>query len=37
MKLYPPNIEGTITAFYEDTIIVPFVMNKTVNKNEAKE
>lgn len=34
VKLYPPNIEGTITAFYEDTITVPFVMNKTVNKNE---
>lgn len=33
MKLYPPAIEGTIPAFYENRITVPFVMNKTVNKN----
>lgn len=34
-KLYPPNIEGTIPAFYPDndgttTLVVPFSMNKAV-------
>lgn len=31
MKLYPPIIEGTIPAFYGDTIKVPFEMNKAVS------
>lgn len=39
MKLYPPYIEGTIPAFYEDskgtvTLTVPFSMNRAVNVNE---
>lgn len=33
-KLYPPQIEGVIPAFYGDSITVPFVMNKTVSWNE---
>ena len=33
-KLYPPNIEGTIPAFYGTTLVVPFSMNKAVSKNE---
>ena len=33
-KLYPPVIEGTIPAFYGDEIIVPYSMNKSVNKGE---
>ena len=33
-KLYPPYIEGTIPAFYGDTIKVPFTMNPAVSKNE---
>ena len=33
-KLYPPVIEGTIPAFYGDEIIVPYSMNKSVNKDE---
>jgi len=38
-KLYPPNIEGTIPAFYLDegttaTIVVPFSMNRAVGKSE---
>lgn len=37
-KLYPPNIEGTIPAFYKNddgtaTIAVPFSMNTAVNKS----
>jgi hypothetical protein len=35
-KFYPPIIEGTIPAFYGDTLKVPFVMNKSVNKNRVK-
>lgn len=31
-KLYPPQIEGTIPAFYGDKIIVPFSMNRAVGK-----
>ena len=39
MKLYPPYIEGTIPAFYEDdegtaTIVVPFSMNRAVNSRD---
>lgn len=30
-KLYPPLIEGTIPAFYGDSITIPFSMNKTVS------
>jgi len=39
-KLYPPNINGTIPAFYSDTIngtttmVVPFSMNKAVGFKE---
>jgi hypothetical protein len=36
-KLYPPNIEGTIPAFYGKgtaTLTVPFSMNRTVSKSE---
>lgn len=33
-KLYPPQIEGVIPAFYGTTLVVPFIMNKTVSKNE---
>lgn len=33
-KLYPPNIEGTIPAFYGTTLVVPFSMNKAVSENE---
>ena len=31
-KNYPPYIEGTIPAFYGDSITVPFSMNKAVGK-----
>ena len=39
MKLYPPYIEGTIPAFYEEDegtaiITVPFSMNRAVDKNQ---
>lgn len=33
-KLYPPNIEGAIPAFYGTTLVVPFSMNKTVSNKE---
>ena len=33
-KLYPPQIEGVIPAFYGTTLVVPFVMNKTVSRNQ---
>lgn len=33
-KLYPPNLEGTLPAFYGTTLVVPFSMNKTVSSNE---
>lgn len=33
-KLYPPIIEGTIPAFWGDSITIPFSMNKVVNKTE---
>ena len=33
-KLYPPQIVGVIPAFYGTTLVVPFIMNKTVSKNE---
>ena len=32
-KLYPPYIEGTIPAFYGNTLIVPFTMNQAVSLN----
>ena len=36
-KLYPPEIGGTIPAFYDDgtdivKLSVPFIMNKTVSE-----
>lgn len=34
MKLYPPNIEGTIPAFYGTALAVPFSMNKAVAKKD---
>lgn len=33
-KLYPPNIEGTIPAFYGTTLVVPFSMNLAVSANQ---
>lgn len=41
MKLYPPYVEGTIPAFYEDskgtvTLTVPFSMNRAVSVNEVR-
>ena len=33
-KLYPPEIEGVIPAFYGTALVVPFSMNKTVSKSE---
>ena len=33
-KLYPPNIEGTIPAFYGTVLTVPFSMNKAVSKGD---
>ena len=36
MKLYPPIIEGTIPAFCNQTIVVPFTMNKSVSEKEVK-
>lgn len=33
-RLYPPQIEGVIPAFYGTTLVVPFVMNKTVSNNQ---
>ena len=33
-KLYPPQLEGTIPAFYGTSLTVPFIMNKTVGWNE---
>ncbi len=33
-KLYPPIIEGTIPAFYGDSITIPFSMNKVVSNSE---
>lgn len=35
-KLYPPYLEGTIPAFYGDSITVPFAMNRAVGKNEIR-
>ena len=35
-KLYPPSIEGVIPAFHEEGLVIPFVMNKTVSKNQVK-
>ena len=32
-KSYPPYLEGTIPAFYGDSITVPFAMNRAVGKN----
>ena len=36
MKLYPPIIEGIIPAFCNQTIVVPFTMNKSVSEKEVK-
>lgn len=35
-KLYPPNVEGTIPAFYGTTLVVPFSMNRAVGSSEVK-
>lgn len=35
-KLYPPYLEGTIPAFYGNSITVPFAMNRAVGKNEIR-
>ena len=35
-KLYPPSIEGVIPAFHEEGLVIPFVMNKTVSRNQVK-
>ena len=34
IKLFPPQIEGTIPAFYGNELKVPFIMNKTVSPSE---
>ena len=36
MKLYPPILEGTIPAFCNSTLVVPFTMNKSVSQSEVK-
>lgn len=33
-KLYPPNIEGTLPAFYSSVLTVPFSMNRAVSQSE---
>ena len=33
-KLYPPNIEGSIPAFYGTVLTVPFSMNRSVGRQE---
>lgn len=33
-KLYPPNIQGVIPAFYGTTLVVPFSMNRAVSEKE---
>jgi hypothetical protein len=33
-KLPPPLIAGTLPAFYDNKLIVPFQMNRAVSKNE---
>ena len=35
-KLYPPQIEGVIPSFFEDTITVPYSMNRAVSDKEVK-
>ena len=35
-KFYPPSIEGTLPAFTNSSITIPFVMNKTVSWNTIK-
>lgn len=35
-KLYPPYIEGTLPAFTEKKIILPYTLNRSVNKNDIK-
>lgn len=35
-KLYPPNLEGTLPAFYGTTLVVPFSMNKAVSIDEVQ-
>lgn len=35
-KLYPPYLEGTIPAFYGDSISVPFSMNRAVGKADVR-
>ena len=33
-KLYPPNLGGTVPAFYDNLLAIPYIMNKTVGRNE---
>ena len=33
-KLYPPMIESTLPAFYNNVITVPFVMNRAVGQDD---
>nr|DAM06965.1 MAG TPA: hypothetical protein [Caudoviricetes sp.] len=33
-RLYPPNLENTIPAFYGTSIEVPFSMNSTVSRDQ---
>lgn len=35
-KLYPPNLEGTLPAFYGTTLVVPFSMNRAVTMSEVQ-
>ena len=34
IKLFPPQIEGSIPAFYGNELKIPFIMNKTVSPSE---
>ena len=33
-RLYPPQLDGTLPAFTEATVVVPFAMNKAVSLSE---
>lgn len=35
-KLYPPNLEGILPAFYGTALVIPFSMNKAVSINEVQ-
>ena len=35
-KLYPPTIEGKLPAQAGDTLSIPFIINRAINKDEIK-